>query len=138
MYFLLLGLTVQDAAFGRLGLKVLSKVIEREKILPDGARGRKHLICRQTEGAPGQTTELTGPDRRTEVTDRTSPKGGRVGGGSSVPRLLQKGAALWLLVASFSGSCPFPVIQIVPVRTLSLRLRLRISWTFFLSIGLHS
>lgn len=104
----------------------------------------------KTEGAPGQTTELTGPDwkdrgdseaEQMQDTDRTSPKGGGGGGGSSVPQLLQKSDPLWLLVASFSGSCPFPVIQIGSVRTLCFRLRLRISggtWALFLSIGLHS
>jgi hypothetical protein len=44
MHFLLVGLTGQDTTFGGFGLKVLRKVIEREKIFPYVTRGREHLI----------------------------------------------------------------------------------------------
>lgn len=44
MYFLILGLAGHHTPFGSFGLKVLSKIIEGEKILPYVARGREHLI----------------------------------------------------------------------------------------------
>ena len=44
MYFLILGLAGHHTPFCSFGLKVLSKIIEGEKILPYVARGREHLI----------------------------------------------------------------------------------------------
>lgn len=138
MYFLLLGLTGQDTAFSRLGLKVLSKVIEREKILPDGARGREHLICKQRQkGRLVKPLSLQDQTIRTEVMVRLSKCRTQTGQAQRAAEAAgQQGlicasvtaercptlTAGELLVASFSGSCSFPVIQIGPVRTLSLRL----------------
>lgn len=59
MYFLILGLVGHHTPFCSFGLKVLSKIIEGEKILPYVARGREHLICEKLKDKKKETHTMS-------------------------------------------------------------------------------